>query len=108
LIPQATRVIGEYDRRWRQLLGEAALSTLIGVAAELAAPDRSNGHGQVVVSTRQSVQANIDQVGQEFTRRNLNVQPTLTIRAGYPLRVIVSKDIMLHPYRPLFVDHEPP
>jgi type IV secretion system protein VirB10 len=45
----------------------------------------------VVVSTRQSVQDSINQVGQELTRRNLNVQPTLTIRAGYPLRVIVSK-----------------
>ena len=38
------------DRHWRQLLAGAALSTLIGVAAELAAPDRSNGQGQVVVS----------------------------------------------------------
>ena len=96
------------DRHWRQLLSGAALSTLIGVAAELAAPDRSNGRGQVVVSTRQSVQDSINQVGQELTRRNLNVQPTLTIRAGYPLRVIVSKDILLRPYQPLFIDHATP
>ena len=96
------------DRHWRQLLGGAALSTLIGVAAELAAPDRSIGQGQVVVSTRQSVQDSINQVGQELTRRNLNVQPTLTIRAGYPLRVIVSKDIVLRPYQPLFIDHSTP
>jgi type IV secretion system protein VirB10 len=96
------------DRHWRQLLGGAVLSTLIGVAAELAAPDRSNGQSQVVVSTRQSVQDSINQVGQELTRRNLNVQPTLTIRAGYPLRVIVSKDIVLRPYQPLFTDHSTP
>jgi len=96
------------DRHWRQLLGGAALSTLIGVAAELAAPDRSNGQGQVVVSTRQSVQDSINQVGQELTRRNLNVQPTLTIRAGYPLRVIVSKDFVLQPYQPLFINHSTP
>jgi type IV secretion system protein VirB10 len=96
------------DRHWRQLLGGAVLSTLIGVAAELAAPDRSSGQGQVVVSTRQSVQDSINQVGQELTRRNLNVQPTLTIRAGYPLRVIVSKDIVLRPYQPLFIDQSTP
>ena len=96
------------DRHWRQLLGGAMVSTLIGVAAELAAPDRSNGQSPVVVSTRQSVQDSINQVGQELTRRNLNVQPTLTIRAGYPLRVIVSKDIVLRPYQPLFIDHSTP
>ncbi len=33
-----------------------------------------------------------------FTRRNLNVQPTLTVRAGFPVRVIVNKDIVLRPY----------
>jgi len=62
----------------------------------------------VVVSTRQSVQDSINQVGQELTRRNLNVEATLTIRAGYPLRVIVSKDLVLHPYQPLFIDQRTP
>jgi len=96
------------DRHWRQLLGGAVLSTLMGIGAELAAPDRSNGQSQVVVSTRQSVQESINQVGQELTRRNLNVQPTLTIRAGYPLRVIVSKDVVVQPYQPLFIDQRTP
>jgi len=94
------------DRHWRQLLAGAALSTLIGVAAELAAPDRNSS--QVVISARQSVQDSINQVGQELTRRNLNVQPTLTIRAGYPVRVIVSKDLVLRPYQPLFVQRTVP
>lgn len=94
------------DRHWRQLLAGAALSTLLGVAAELASPDRNSG--QVVVSARQSVQESINQVGQELTRRNLNVQPTLTIRAGYPVRVIVSKDLVLRPYQPLFIQMSEP
>jgi type IV secretion system protein VirB10 len=90
------------DQHWRQLLAGAALSTMIGVAAELAAPDR--GSNQVVVSARQSAQESINQVGQELTRRNLNVKPTLTIRPGFPVRVIVSKDFILRPYQPLFVN----
>lgn len=94
------------DRHWRQLLAGAALSTLIGVGAELAAPDRDSS--QVVVSARQSMQESINQVGQELTRRNLNVQPTLTIRAGYPVRVIVSRDLALRPYQPLFVKRSEP
>lgn len=94
------------DRHWRQLLAGAALSTLIGVAAELAAPDRNSN--QIVVSAQQSVQESINHVGQELTRRNLNVQPTLTIRAGHPVRVIVSRDLVLRPYQPLFIQRSEP
>ena len=89
------------DWHWQQLLFGAALSTLIGVGAELAAPNRSNGQSQVVVATRQSGQDSINQVGPELTRRNLNVQPTLTIRPGFPVRVIVNKDLVLRPYQPI-------
>lgn len=94
----------DVDWHWQQLLAGAALSTLIGVGAELAAPDRSAGQGTVIVATRQSVQDTINQVGQELTRRNLNVQPTLTIRPGFPVRVIVNKDLVLRPYQPLFFE----
>ncbi len=39
-----------------------------------------------------------NQVGQQITRRNLNIQPTLTVRPGFPVRVIVNKDLVLRPY----------
>jgi type IV secretion system protein VirB10 len=67
----------------------------------LAAPDRGSGQSQVVISTRQSVEDSVNQVGQELTRRNVAVQPTLTIRPGFPVRVIVAKDLVLKPYEPL-------
>jgi type IV secretion system protein VirB10 len=92
------------DWHWQQLLAGAALSTLIGVGAELAAPDRSNGQSQVIVASRQSVQDTVNQVGQELTRRNLNIQPTLTIRPGFPVRVIANKDLVLRPYQPLIFE----
>ena len=38
------------------------------------------------------------QVGQQITGRDLNRQPTLMVRAGWPLRVLVSKDMILAPY----------
>ena len=96
------------DRHWSQLLASAALSTMIGIGAELAAPDRGAGQGQVIVATRQSIQDSVNQVGQELTRRDANVQPTLTIRAGSPVRVIVAKDLLLKPYRPLTFDRTRP
>ncbi len=96
------------DRHWAQLVAGAALSPLIGVAAELAAPNRTTGQSEVIISTRQSVQDSINQVGQELTRRNLDVQPTLTIRPGFPVRVVVNADIILRPYQPLFFDRSSP
>jgi type IV secretion system protein VirB10 len=32
-------------------------------------------------------------------QRNLNIQPTLTVRPGFPVRVIVNRDLVLAPYR---------
>ncbi len=45
-----------------------------------------------------SLQGTVNQVGQEIARRNRNIQPTITIRPGYPVRVIVTKDLVLGPY----------
>jgi type IV secretion system protein VirB10 len=54
--------------------------------------------GSIVIATRQSAQDTVNQVGQQITRKNLDLQPTLTARPGLPLRVIVNKDIILAPY----------
>jgi type IV secretion system protein VirB10 len=90
------------DRHWDRLLAGAALSTLLGVGAELAAPQSRTDGNQVVVAARGSAQDSVNQVGQEITKRNLNVQPTLTIRPGFPVNVMVTKDLVLRPYQPLF------
>ena len=37
-----------------------------------------------------------------MTQRNLNIQPTLTERPGWPVRIIVNRDLVLRPYQPLF------
>ncbi|QDQ88132.1 TrbI/VirB10 family protein [Alcaligenaceae bacterium SJ-26] len=94
----------DVDWHWNRILAGAALTTLLGVTAELAAPDLSGGEGRVVVATRDGLHDSINQVGQEMTRRNMNIQPTLTIRQGMQVRVIVSRDITLRPYRPLFIN----
>ena len=40
----------------------------------------------------------INQSGQQIVQRELNIQPTLTIRPGFPVRVIVTRDLVLAPY----------
>jgi type IV secretion system protein VirB10 len=91
---------------WGRIFAGAAMSTLVGVAAALATPDRTNGTGTVVIGTQQSVQDSVNQVGQQITRRNIDIQPTLTIRPGFVLRVIVNKDLILRPYPADSVERE--
>lgn len=84
----------EVDAHWNEVFIGAALSTIVGIGAELAAPE-SRGDDRVIVATRQSAQDTVNQVGQQVTRRSLEVRPTLTVRPGFPVRVIVSRDLNL-------------
>lgn len=86
------------DWHWHRIAVGAVLSTLIGVGAELAAPNRSDADGRIVIATRESVQETVNQVGQQITRRNLDLQPTLTVRAGFPVRIMVNRDLVLRPF----------
>lgn len=90
------------DWHWDRVFAGAALTTLLGVGAELAAPENRNGGDRVVIAGRDSLKDSVNQAGQEMTRRNMNIQPTLTERPGLPVRVIVNRDLVLRPYQPLF------
>ena len=90
------------DWHWNRILAGAALTTLLGVGAELAAPENRQDGDHIVIAGRDGLQDTINQVGQEMTRRNMNIQPTLTSQPGLPVRVIVNTDIALRPYQPLF------
>jgi type IV secretion system protein VirB10 len=80
---------------WRLLKG-IVLSTLLGVGTELSFGD---DEGDLVKAIRESTQDSANRVGQRITERNLNIQPTITIRPGWPLRIIVHSDLVLRPYR---------
>ena len=80
---------------WRLLKG-IALSTLLGVSTELTFGDQES---DLVAAIRESTQDSANQAGQRLTEKNLNIQPTITVRPGWPIRVIVQKDLILRPYR---------
>lgn len=80
---------------WRLLEG-VGLSTLLGTGSQITF---GNAQSDLVQAIRESSQQNINQAGQRITERNLNIQPTITIRPGWPLRVVVHKDLVLRPYR---------
>ena len=53
----------------------------------------------MINSTASGISNEAQQVGQRITERDLNRQPTIQVRAGWPLRVIVNKDMILAPYQ---------
>ena len=83
---------------WRLIKG-VALSTLLGISSELAADSGTPNENRIIVGARDSADSAANQVGQRITQKNLAIQPTLTIRPGFPLRAIVNRDIVLQPYR---------
>jgi type IV secretion system protein VirB10 len=84
---------------WRLLKGAAIASLLAATSTGLAG--NVNGYNPTVPQMWASGGAGeINQVGQALTRRDLNVQPTITVRPGWSLNVLVTKDVILPPYRP--------
>lgn len=89
----------EVDSHWKELVGAAALSTLLAVGTEVnAGADVNNTDSDIVQALRRGAGDSLNQTGQQLVRRNLNIQPTLTIRPGFPVRVIVNHDLVLAPY----------
>ncbi len=82
------------DYHWWDLAKAAGLSTLLSIGAELAVDDDD----RFLRAIRNGGQDTINDAGQEVIRRQLNVAPTLTIRPGFPVRVIVTRDLVLEPY----------
>jgi len=90
------------DVHWARLIAGAALTTLLGVGAELAAPENRQHGDRVILAGRNSLQDSVNQAGQAMTRRHVDLKPTLTERPGLPVRIIVNRDLVLRPYQPLF------
>lgn len=78
---------------WGDIAKAALLSTVLGIGAEVG----SNDDDDLTRAIRRGTSDTVNQTGQQIVRRQLNIQPTLTIRPGYPVRVIVTRDLVLSP-----------
>lgn len=82
------------DYHWWELMRAAGLSTLLAVGAELATSDED----RLIRALRNGAQDTINQAGQQIIQRQLQVAPTLTVRPGFPVRIIVTRDLVMEPY----------
>ena len=79
------------DNHWGQLFKAAVLSTVISVGAEAGTSSNEN---DLVQAIRQGASDSISQTGRQVVGRSLSIQPTLTVRPGFPVRVIVTRDMV--------------
>ncbi len=79
-----------------QLLKGVLLSTLLGVGTE---PGFGSGEGDLLRAIRESAQQSGSRAGDQIVAKNLAVPPTITVRPGWPLRVLVHQDLILAPYQ---------
>ncbi|RXG85014.1 TrbI/VirB10 family protein [Bradyrhizobium zhanjiangense] len=89
----------QVDNHWGELFKAAALSTFLAVGTELGAGSDTNSNDSAIIQAlRHGASDSLNQAGQQVVRRSLNVQPTLTVRPGFPVRVLVNRDLILVPY----------
>lgn len=81
------------DYHWWDLMKAAGLSTLLAVGTEVATSDED----RLIRAIRDGAQDTVNQAGQQIVQRQLQVAPTLTIRPGFPVRIIVTRDLVFEP-----------
>ena len=86
----------QVDNHWGMLFKAAILSTLLSVGAEAGT---SNNENFLLQGIRLGASQSFSQIGEQVVGRSLNVQPTITVRPGFPVRVMVTHDLVLEPYR---------
>jgi type IV secretion system protein VirB10 len=81
------------DHHWGNVARAALVSTLLGIGAEVGRGDED----RIVAAVRRGAQDSVNQAGQQIVQRELGLRPTLTIRPGHPLQVVVTRDLLLAP-----------
>lgn len=84
------------NQHYAQIFGAALLTSLLSAGYQLSQPQQSSllatqSNGQVAAG---AVGAQLAAVGTQIAQRNLQVQPTIEIRKGYRMNVMVNKDIV--------------
>ncbi|MEM9178071.1 MAG: TrbI/VirB10 family protein [Pseudomonadota bacterium] len=82
------------DHHWDRVFVAAGLATILGIGSEIG----NDGDDDIERAIRRGTSDTINEAGQKVVDRNLGIQPTIRVRPGWPVRVIVTRDIILRPH----------
>ena len=94
----------DVDHHYKRLFGFAALTSAFSAAFDLSQRNTQSAltYPSVGDTAGAAVGREMSQTGATVTRRNLNVQPTIKVPAGYKFTVRVNRDILFDaPYQPM-------
>jgi type IV secretion system protein VirB10 len=94
----------DVDHHYKRLFGFAALTSAFTAAFDLSQRNTQSAltYPSITDTASASVGREMSQTGAMITRRNLNVQPTVKVPAGYKFTVRVNRDILFDaPYQPV-------
>lgn len=88
------------DNHTGRIMGSAVLISLLGVGAQLSQPQNSSiltapSTGQLAAG---SAANEMNMVGSQLLQKNLNISPTIVIRAGTEFNVLVNQTLILPLY----------
>jgi type IV secretory pathway VirB10-like protein len=89
----------DVDHHWWRILSGVALGTLLSATAQRSQGDVTGYQPTMPQLWASNAAGTINQAGQQITQKNLQIQPTIKVRPGYSVNVLVTKDIILSPYR---------
>jgi type IV secretory pathway VirB10-like protein len=88
----------EVDNHWWRILSGAVFSSLLAATAQRSQGDVTGFQPTFPQVWASNAAGQINQTGQQLTQKNLQVQPTITVRPGFSVNVLVTKDIVIDPY----------
>ena len=95
-------IADEVNNHWWRKAGAVVLSSLLTFGGNVVANTEQTASGSPSQigqqSLGQTIAQNANQTGQQIIRKDMDVQPTIEVRQGWPIRVIVNKDLILQPY----------
>tara|TARA_R110002167_G_scaffold34751_17_gene111106 strand:+ start:1984 stop:3198 length:1215 start_codon:yes stop_codon:yes gene_type:complete len=96
----AVGVRGQVDRRLFPLLVGTLFAGAITTLGQVARDGEGEGSGGLLGDAGDAAAIEGSQVGGRLVDRELEVRPSIRLRAGAPVRVMITRDLILEPYRP--------
>lgn len=94
-------VSDKVNNHWGKVLSSVLLSSTVAAAVATAEGDSfSSFQRDAGQAASQGAAQQINQAGAQLLQRSINIQPTLEIRPGQRVAVMVNKDLALSPYGP--------
>lgn len=88
------------DNHYDRLIGGVLLSSVLSVGATASAGDYDSYEDRDMAQIfAGNAGDEIASAGDKITRKNLDIQPTIKIRPGFSVNVLVNKDMIIPPFK---------